>query len=248
MIVDITGQRQANKAVHDLNLELKVSTQMLRDMAAQNDQVRESERTHIAHEVHDELGQVMTGLRMKLSVIELRYGPGIPDLVGEVQEMKKLVDKALHGVRNVVGSLRPVALDLGLVPAIEWLRSDFFKQTSVECVFDWEGRDFELDDKRSVVVFRIVQESLTNVCRHANASRVDISLKYEGNVLHVAVRDNGIGFEQTVVASKRTFGLLGMRERAIALGGRLGICSVPGEGTEISLTINKTSDPQGADQ
>jgi PAS domain S-box-containing protein len=248
MVVDITDQKQASNAVLSLNSELKDSNQMLRDMAAQNDEIRESERTHIAHEVHDELGQVMTALRLKLSVIELRYGPAIPGLTGEVQEMKKLVDKAIHGVRNVVGSLRPSALDLGLVPAIEWLRTEFTSQTSVECVFDWDHRSFELDEKRSIMVFRIVQESLTNACRHANASRVDISLKYEGDWLQVVIRDNGIGFDRAVAGAKKTFGLLGMMERAIAMGGRLDVTSSCGEGTTIVLNIGKAADEKEAVQ
>jgi PAS domain S-box-containing protein len=245
MIVDITDQKHASKAVLDLNRDLRVSTQLLRDMAAQNDQIRESERTHIAHEVHDELGQVMTALRMKLSVIELRYGPDMPELALEMQDMKKLVDTAIHGVRNVVASLRPAALDLGLVPAIEWLRSEFSRKTSVDCVFAWGAPNFVLDDRRSIVVFRIVQESLTNVSRHAHASRVDISLKVEGDWLQVAVQDNGVGFEQAT-AQRKTFGLLGMQERAMALGGGLQIDSTPGAGTRITLTIRTTAELQEA--
>jgi PAS domain S-box-containing protein len=241
LVIDITDQKQANRAVHELNRDLSLSNQLLRELAAQNDEIRESERTHIAQEVHDELGQVMTALRLKLSVIELRYGPKIAELTDEIQEMKKLVDKAIHGVRNVVGSLRPSALDLGLIPAIDWLRSEFSRQTSVECVFDWGARHFDLDDRRAVVVFRIVQESLTNVSRHADASRVDISLKYEENCLQVAVRDNGVGFEQAGAGETKTFGLMGMMERAIAIGGRLEIRSRRGEGTVVALTIHKTA-------
>jgi signal transduction histidine kinase len=248
MIVDTTDQKHANKAVHDLNRDLKVSTQLLRDMVAQNDEIRESERTHIAHEVHDELGQVMTALRMRLSVIELRYGSQIPDLVGEMHDMKMLIDKAIRSVRNVVKSLRPTSLDLGLVPAISWLCTEFTKQTSIECVFDWGEQKFDLDDKRSVVVFRIVQESLTNVSRHANSSHVDVNLKVEGDLLQVVVRDNGVGFDNAVVEKKKTFGLLGMKERAIALGGQLEVISNCGQGTSVTLTINTTADAKGCDQ
>jgi signal transduction histidine kinase len=246
MIVDITETKKTNKAMQDLQRDLNVSRQLLRDMAAQNDAIRESERAHIAHEVHDELGQVMTALRMKLSVIELRHGPGIPELAGEMQKMKKLVDQAIHGVRNVVGSLRPTALDLGLVPAIEWLRTQFTQQTSVACSFDWGDQRFELDDKRAVVVFRIVQESLTNVSRHAQASRVAIRLQYNGDGLQVEVRDNGVGFDPDAVRRRRTFGLLGMQERARALGGHLEISSHPGSGSLVTLTISKTVGAIGA--
>jgi signal transduction histidine kinase len=248
MVIDVTDQKQAGNVVRDLNREINDTNQMLRDMAAQNDVIRELERTHIAHEVHDELGQVMTALRLKISVIELRYGPRIPDLSGEMQEMKKLVDQAIHGVRNVVGSLRPAALDLGLVPGIEWLRTEFTNQTSIECAFDWGHPIFELDDKRSIVVFRIVQESLTNASRHASASRVDISLKYEGDWLQVVVGDNGVGFDRAVAGTKKTFGLLGMKERAIALGGRLDVTTKCGEGTVITLNIRKTADAKGVNQ
>ena len=245
LIVDITDQKQADIAVHELNRDLHASTQLLRDMAAQNDEIRESERTYIAHEVHDELGQVMTALRMKLSVIELRYGPKIPELAVEMHDMKMLVDQAIHGVRNVVGSLRPAALDLGLVPALDWLRTEFTRLTSVACVFDWGNENFALDDRRAVVVFRIVQESLTNVSRHANASRVDITLKGDGDSLQVAVRDNGVGFEPDTVGPRKRFGLLGMKERAMTLGGQLEVYSQCGAGTLITLTINKTVAPKG---
>jgi signal transduction histidine kinase len=190
----------------------------------------------------------MTALRMKLSVIELRYGPRIPDLADEMHDIKMLVDKAIRGVRNVVGSLRPASLDLGLIPAIDWLCTEFSKETSTECIFNWGKQKIELDDKRAVVVFRIVQESLTNVSRHANSSRVEVSLKVEGDLLQVAVRDNGVGFDKAVARKKKTFGLLGMKERAIALGGRLKVISNCGEGTLVTLTINITADAKGFDQ
>lgn len=230
VVRDVTERQKAE-------MELNESRQRLRDLAAQNETQREEERKHIAREVHDELGQVLTALRMDISLLGMQFGSQNAALLEKVQGMKRLVDLAIQGVRNVVVNLRPTALDMGLVPAIEWLCRDFTERTSMPCVLQAQEEEIDLDETRAVVIFRIVQESLTNITRYAEASRVDINLGRRGNELGVEVRDNGRGFDLAAVDRKNSFGLLGMRERALALGGRVDIASAPGQGTVIGVTI-----------
>jgi signal transduction histidine kinase len=230
VVRDVTGRQKAE-------MELSESRQRLRDLAAQNEAQREGERKHIAREVHDELGQVLTALRMDMSLLGMQFGAQNAALLDKIQGMKGLVDRAIQGVRNVAVNLRPTALDMGLVPAIEWLCRDFTERTSIPCVLQAQEENIDLDETRAVVIFRIVQESLTNITRYAEASRVDINLGRRGNELGVEVRDNGRGFDLAAVARKNSFGLLGMRERALALGGRVDIASAPGQGTVIGVTI-----------
>jgi PAS domain S-box-containing protein len=251
MVRDLTERRKSNAELRSaasaveaqqarlgqLNQDLGESHQRLRDLAAQNEATLEQERKHIALEVHDELGQVLTALRMSMSLLEMRLGPQVPALVTEMQGMKELVDRAIQGVRNVAGSLRPAALDMGLVGALEWQCHEFSRHTGVTCAFHARQGNLELEEKRAVVVFRIVQESLTNIARYALASQVDVSLGRRGDELWVQVLDNGTGFDQAAAASRNSFGLLGMRERALALGGRVEIASTAGRGTVISLVI-----------
>jgi len=222
---------------HRAELELRESRQRLRELVAQNEAIREDERKHIAREIHDELGQVLTALRMELSLLEMRFGALDPALGDKTQSMKGLIDRAIQGVRNAAGNLRPSALDMGLVPAIEWLGTEFTSRTAIPCVVEVQQQDIELDETRSVVVFRIVQESLTNIGRYAQASHVDITLGRRADALWLRVRDDGLGFDLAAASQRRSFGLLGMRERAIALGGRVDIRSAPGQGTTIEVSI-----------
>ena len=138
-------------------------------------------------------------------------------------------------------------MDLGLVSAIEWLREEFSRRTGLPCVLHVQDDSIDLDETRSVVVFRIVQESLTNVARYARASRVDIDLRHRGDELSVAVRDDGAGFDVALARTKKSFGLLGMRERATVLGGRLEIHSAIGQGTTVSVVIPFDSADKGED-
>lgn len=241
---DITERKSAETAMLNLNRDLSESRQRVRALAAQNETRLEGERKHIAQEVHDELGQVLTALRMDLSLLAMRFGALDPSVNDKVLEMKRLVDRAILGVRNVAVNLRPPALDMGLVPAIEWLCSEFTRQTTIACVLDAGEENIDLDETRAVVIFRIVQESLTNVTRYARASQVEINLGRRGSQLGLEVRDNGRGFDPAAAAKRKTFGLLGMRERALALGGRVDIISAPGMGTVIGVSIPIDFDSQ----
>lgn len=217
--------------------EILTSRQRVRELAAQSESVREEEKKHIAREVHDELGQVLTALRMDLSLLGMQSGSQDVVLMEKVQSMKGLVDRAIQGVRNVASNLRPSALDMGLVPAIEWQCGEFTKHTGVPCEFHADQASTDLDESWSMVIFRIVQESLTNITRYAQASSVKVSMERRDHSLWLEVCDDGHGFDPAQVAKKKSYGLLGMRERAIALGGRVKIVSAPGQGTLVDVTI-----------
>ncbi len=221
--------------------EISASRQRLRDMAAQSEAMREKQRMHLAREVHDELGQVLTALRMDLSFMEKQTCADNPQLQSRVLAMKALVDRAIQGVRNVVVSLRPAALDMGLVAALEWLCSEFSERNGITCEFHAGQEVVDMSEARAVVLFRIVQESLTNVTRYAQASRVDVSMGQQDGTFWLEVRDNGKGFDPETV-SKTSYGLLGMQERALALGGEVAVASAPGRGTSIRVTIALADD------
>ena len=215
---------------------LRESRQRLRDMAAQGEAVREYERKRIAREVHDELGQVLTALRMDLTFLDLRHGSQLPELHAKIHDMRGLVDRAIQGVRDVATHLRPTALDMGLMPAMEWLCSEFRRNTGMACSFE-AGAGIDLPEDRGISLFRILQESLTNVTRYAQASQVQVSLQQQDGSLVLQVRDNGRGFDTAQAARGKSFGLLGMQERAMALGGSLVMESAPGQGTLLCVVI-----------
>ena len=214
--------------------ELQDSRMQLREMAADHEATRESERKHIAREVHDELGQVMTALRMDMSFLQLQFGEEVPELNHKLIEMKGLVDRAIAGVRNVAKTLRPEALDMGLVPAVEWLRDEFTAHTGVPCEVDAEPLP-QYTEARSMLIYRIVQESLTNVSRYAKARHVWIALRVEGQDVRLTIRDDGVGFNAQADAKRKSYGIVGMRERALTLGGALTIASAPGQGTTVQV-------------
>lgn len=225
-----------------VEIELEESRRCLRKLAAAEAKAREEERKHIAREVHDELGQILTALRINVSLLRIQFGEANPLLLEKVQFITGLVDRALQGVRNVSTDLRPAALDMGIVSAIKWLGKEFTEHTAIPCVLEIEngengGEDIGLDEVRAVVIFRIVQESLTNVARHAGSDSVKISVAQKENLLAVKVHDNGKGFDPLKPVTKSSFGLLGMHERTLALGGNIEILCEPGCGTVISVSI-----------
>ena len=230
VLVNVADKKQTLK-------RLSETQDSLRELAAINESARENERKSIAREVHDELGQVMTALRMRLSLMPMQFGEDIPGLLESVDSMKVLVDRAIKGVRDIATVLRPEALNLGLIPAIEWLRDEFLRHNSVRCVFDFRGMTDPIDEMRAMLIYRIVQESLTNISRYAKATEVKILVNFSQPDLEVSITDDGCGFDPGEVLIKKTFGLLGMRERALTLGGDLIIFSRPGHGTTIAVKV-----------
>jgi len=219
--------------------ELRASRQMLRELSAHRERVREEERKRIAREVHDELGQSLTALRMDVSLLRLNFGAQNTQLMERIQSMTRAVDGTIKIVRHVTTALRPVALDLGLIASLEWLVEQFSEHNGINCMLENNGCDeVTLDDDRATALFRMVQESLTNVAKHAEASKVRITIAPEDESnLCVQIHDDGKGFEQGTARKVGSFGLIGMRERALMLQGTLDIQSDPGAGTRIEICI-----------
>jgi PAS domain S-box-containing protein len=230
VLVNVTDKKQTL-------MRLSESQDSLRELAAINESARENERKSIAREVHDELGQVMTALRMGLSLMPMQFGAEIPGLSDSVDSMKALVDRAIKGVRNIATVLRPEALNLGLIPALEWLRDEFLRHNTVRCTLEYRGLTDPIDEMRAMLIYRIVQESLTNISRYAKATEVKILLNFSPPNVDVSITDDGCGFDPGEFLIKKTFGLLGMRERALTLGGDLMILSRPGRGTTIAVKV-----------
>jgi PAS domain S-box-containing protein len=236
VVRDVTESRRIQQEIID-------SRQRLRELAAQGDAMREYERKNIAREVHDELGQVLTALRMDLTYADLTFGSTHPDIKDRLQGMRALVDRAIQGVRNVATHLRPSALDMGLVPALEWLSGEFQRHAGIPCALEIAAPSIELPEHRAIGLFRIVQESLTNVGRYARARSARVSLQLEDGLIVLRIHDDGQGFDTTSGAHRRSFGLLGMQERALALGGELTVESVIGGGTTVTARVPLHSEP-----
>jgi PAS domain S-box-containing protein len=213
------------------------SQNMLRELSAHREGVREEERKRIAREIHDELGQTLTALRMDVSLARLGFGESNPLLMERLQSMTQLVDRTIKTARHVTTSLRPGALDLGIVAALEWLVEEFVGYVGISCELVLGDGDIALSELTATAVFRIVQESLTNIARHAEATQVEIIVSRFDGQLWFEVRDNGKGFDPHAVASRKSFGLVGIRERVAMMEGVFEIDSEPGQGTRVRVCV-----------
>lgn len=237
VVTDETGRREADE-------RLREHTAALRSLAERLQVVRDEEGRRIARELHDELGQSLTGLRIDLAWIDRHLaaaGPGSPiaELRQRVAAMTGQLDETVRTVRRISSELRPMILDdLGLPAAIEWHLQEFQKRTGIRCALALPPDDLAIAPDRATAMFRILTESLTNVVRHAGASRVDVALSIEGDSLRLDVSDDGRGMpEHTVAGGRRSLGILGMEERALALGGTIAFESRPGGGTRVTLRV-----------
>jgi signal transduction histidine kinase len=226
---DVTQRRQEEN-------ETLRSRQELRDLTARLQMVREEERTDIAREVHDELGQSLTGLKFDLAWLKSRMTDRT--LVERVQSIMVRIDGAMDTVRRIATDLRPSILDdLGLVAAVEWQAQEFERSTGITAELEVQATYPELDDVCATTAFRILQETLTNVARHAHATRVKIALQVSSKELMLEVRDNGRGISKSDLLSSTSLGLIGSRERALACGGKLVIRGIRDHGTIALLRI-----------
>ncbi|SOE92500.1 PAS domain S-box-containing protein [Burkholderia sp. D7] len=214
--------------------ELLESREQLRELSAYMEAIREEERKRIAMEIHDELGQLLTALKMDVSLLKMRLADD-SGAAKKADDMRELVEKTIWMVRNVASHLRPAALNFGIVSALEWLVEDFGRRKGLSCQLWINGREPVLEDTHATAVFRIVQASLTNVARHAGASRVDVTLTSTGTALDLYVSDDGCGFDPAAARKGYSYGLLGMSERARLIGGSLRIDSSPETGTVVSI-------------
>lgn len=226
---DITERKFAER-------ELEESRAQLRGMTARREEVREEERKYIARQVHDELGQILTGLQLNISVLEHKFAPELPPLFEHLKETRVLMDRALSVARNVASSLRPAVLDMGILSALEWLIGRFDANTGIRCQMHVDENEIQMDERHAITLYRILQELLTNVSRHAEATRVDVTFVKEGVDCCLKVCDNGKGF---VMNEKQmdSFGLVSIKERVLMLRGCVVIESSPGMGTQIDVRI-----------
>ena len=233
-----------------LEAELKKSEAELRSLAGHLELAREEERTRIAREIHDELGQMLTGFKMDLAWMEKKLSEpkgGEPfALLVKVQSMFGLLHSMVQTVRRISAELRPGVLDtLGLEAAVEWQVNDFQQRTGVRCVVSGSLREDALTRPATTALFRVLQESLTNVARHARASRVAVNLEETGGKVVLQISDNGCGIGAADIRKGGTFGLLGMRERLAALGGECDICGEPGRGTIVHVSVPVSPGTEG---
>ncbi|MEN3274924.1 MAG: two-component system, NarL family, sensor histidine kinase UhpB [Massilia sp.] len=201
------------------------------------EQVKEQERARIAREIHDDLGGNLTAIKMALSMLSSRLPPEQPQLLDRAAYLDDLVDRTIDAVHRISLDLRPSTLDLGIVAALEWQAREFEKQAGITCVFRSAEREIELDEDHAAALFRIFQEALTNVAKHAGATRVTVTLRRQRQHLTLAICDNGRGIAPADRLKPHSFGLRGMSERARALGGTLTLSAAPGGGTMVTIKI-----------
>jgi len=218
-------------------LSLAASRQSLRELAAHLESAREEEKAHIAREVHDELGQMLTVLRLEMSMCEIGFAHLDPKLHDRLHSMKRLIEQTFQIVRDVASALRPPILDAGIVSAVEWQMRRFEQRSQIPCLVSVPDTVLALADEKAISLFRILQETLTNILRHAEAHSVTVVLQQQASQLMLSISDDGIGFDPSVPREGISFGLAGIRERVLLLGGVLQIDSQAQQGTTLTVTL-----------
>lgn len=230
-IRDITERKRSEEAIRS-------NTEQLRQLSLHLQDIREEERASMAREVHDVLGQQLTGFKMDMSWLNRKLKNAEPDIKERISGTLKLIDETIKTVRKIASDLRPSLLDdLGLVAALEWQSEEFEKRSGIKVYFTADLQELILEPKVAIALFRIYQELLTNVARHAKAVEVRSSLDTGNGQLYLTVTDNGIGFDMENSGNKKTLGLLGIKERTMLMGGRYEIKSKPGKGTAVVVSV-----------
>jgi|CXWL01.1.fsa_nt_gi PAS domain S-box-containing protein len=231
-VQDITERKKAEEEILEINKRLRLLSEYLQN-------VREEERTHMAREIHDELGQQLTVMKMDVAWLNEKLRKTDTSIRQRTEELNEMLDKTVITVRRIASELRPSMLDdMGLGAAIEWHLSEFEKRSGVKTEFNMMQSELPLPDAIKTGLFRVVQESLTNVGRYAKAKKVAISLQQKDGHLAMLIKDNGVGFDiAEKIAAKKTLGILGMTERCYIMGGTFNINSTPGKGTTITVKV-----------
>lgn len=228
---DITEQRRAEQ-------ELANSREKLRNLSLHLQSVREKESTRIAREIHDELGQSLTALQMDLAWLSVSIPQADLALAAKIQRMKNVVDATIESVHRISTELRPILLDdLGLIAAMEWQVGEFRGRANMSCDARFDLKESIIEKDLATAIFRIFQETLTNIVRHAHATHVRVRLVQKGNELRLDVSDNGIGITEKDIDNPASFGLVGIRERVNPWGGTVDIAGKPYKGTKVSVRI-----------
>lgn len=238
VIMDVTERRRTEVELHE-------SRDQLRALAARLEMAREEERKRVAREIHDELGQALTAIKIELSNLLFEW-PAEHKPSRRAEAIVRLVDATIQSVRRISTELRPGILDaLGLAAAVEWAAEEFQTRTGTRCRVDLPKEAIEIDQDMATTIFRILQETLTNISRHADATQVDIRLAREDGRLSLEVHDNGIGIGEERLSASGTLGILGMRERALLLGGDFLITGTPNLGTRVMVRIPLSASRRG---
>ena len=240
MVQDITERKRAEQ-------KLEKSRQQLHNLAVHLQDVREDERKRIARDIHDDLGQILSVFNLELMRIKNSLQVDQKSLSENIEEVMKMADNAIDSVQRISSDLRPSLLDdLGLIAGIEWHAQDFERRTGIKCNLAMEKGKIILDDKLSTALFRIFQEALTNILRHAEATKVDVSMTIAGGRLVLEIEDNGRGISDEEIPGPTSLGLLGMRERISPWNGELHIIGTTDKGTR--LTVSVPLDKEGEDR
>ncbi|HEV2672457.1 MAG TPA: PAS domain-containing protein [Gemmatimonadales bacterium] len=237
-MMDITHRKRAEE-------QLQASRAALRLLAARHQDVREDERTRIAREIHDSLGQALTALKLQLASAQAAAAGAAPALPlgARLRETAQMVDDLVKSVRRIATELRPPILDqLGLAAAVDWLAKDFARRTGIACTAKLHLLEGAISDEQATALFRIVQEALTNVSRHAGAAAADIELGIDGDCVVLQINDDGRGITENVANGPGSLGILGMRERAAALGGVLEVVPRASGGTRVTAWFPRPRD------
>jgi PAS domain S-box-containing protein len=230
-IRDVTERKQAAEAI-------KKKEEQLRNLTAYIQKATEMERTNIAREIHDELGQALTIVKMDLSLFRKMFSEDQTSMLEKTDAMSRLIDKTIQTVQRISTDLRPGLLDdLGLSAAIEWQLEEFQERTGITCKIIIDPRDVTFDRDRNTALFRIFQETLTNIARHAEATEVSVSLQQKNGQIELKVQDNGRGITEKELTHPKSFGLIGIRERALIFGGDSSVKGSPGTGTTVTVKI-----------
>jgi len=235
-IIAALKQRRAER--EQAEMEFKRSQELFRNLSTHLQVVREEERTRIARKIHDNMGQALTALKIDLSWLNKRLADDQDRIREKLQSMITLINETIERVHNLSEDLRPGILDdFGLSAAIEWQAEEFQKRTGIECKSSAPSNEFDLNKEKSTNLFRIVQEALTNVIRHANATEVEINLNEKDSILLLEVVDNGKGITTAAITNPKSFGLIGIKERVHSLGGEVDIASTPNGGTRLIVKM-----------
>ena len=241
----ITKLNQANEAFKKAEAEVLQMNAQLRNLSAYLQNIRENERTTIAREIHDELGQQLTAIKMDVSWLNKRLPAQDEAAKVKVKDLFSLIDDTIKSVRRISTGLRPGILDdLGLIAAIDWQNLEFEKRIGIKCRFYNKVEELPFHKNLTTGIFRIFQETLTNIARHADAKEIITTFQLDNKNLILTINDDGKGFDARDVAGKKTLGLIGMKERAFMLGGRHYINSEKNRGTTSILVVPLLTEPQ----
>ena len=223
--------------------KLQMSNENLRRLAAHADHIKEGERKRIAREIHDDLGQNLLALRIEADMLSARTSDRHPRLHARAQSTLQQIDATIKSVRQIINDLRPNVLDLGLNAAVDWQITEFRRRTGILCELVENHQEIQVSDRCATALFRILQESLSNISRHAKASRVRIELRVERGWIAMTVADNGVGLQTNGRHKPGSFGLVGIEERVNILGGTFDVTSGPAAGTTIQVAVPAFGDP-----